>query len=244
MSRKNELKIQFGRLANSNVGITPYIVCFSMENEYSNAVTFERELMLQDLDSTLEVFSIFIFQFHIQKLQVAGKADIKYGEGSSCGQAVGSTQITFRHSTTEQARAELKEKDYYKKCRAQKASEEWKTRTGAPYTAECWQTEVDAATARKYTWDMNFEKTTPMIQNWLQKAQTIIKAALLPYYDVDNDALEGALSNTPKIGFEFAFKNGDQTVDATFITDKGTSRCNRKAVMTQKLKFPGSPMLF
>ena len=43
------------RLPNANVGIEPYMVCFSMENKYSNSDVFERELMLFDLATTLEV---------------------------------------------------------------------------------------------------------------------------------------------------------------------------------------------
>ena len=51
-----------------------------------------------------------------------------------------------------------------------------------------------------------------------------MKAGLLPYWDVDPEALAGALSDTPKLGFEFTFKNQDRTIDATIITEKGTSR--------------------
>merc|ERR1719445_2157928 len=69
------------------------------------------------------------------------KLDIKHGVGTPCGAAVGSTDVTFRHSTTQEGREELKEKDYYKKCMEQAASPEWNTRVagGIPYTSECWQ---------------------------------------------------------------------------------------------------------
>ena len=136
LARKNSVKAQLATLANPNVGIEAYMVCFSMENEYSNADRFEKELMYLDLGSTLEVW---------------GKADIKYGVGTTCGAAVGSTDVTFRHSTAQEGREELKEKDYYKKCMEQAASPEWNTRVagGIPYTSECWQAAGDAGLARK-----------------------------------------------------------------------------------------------
>ena len=85
------------------------------------------------------------------RLQVTGKADIKYGVGTTCGAAVGSTDVTFRHSTTELARQELKETEHYKTCMEQKASQEWATRTGAPYTTECWLTEVPPPSSLLFT---------------------------------------------------------------------------------------------
>ena len=182
-----------------------------MENEYSNANNSEREMMQLDLDSVLEVW---------------GKADIKYGTGTTCGTTRGSTDIQFRHSTTQLAREQLRTKEYYKTCMEQKASPEWSTRVGggAPYTLDCWRTEVDAALARKYTWSMNFEKTTPLVKSWLDNAHTIAKAAVLPYWNVDTTALVGAISDTPKLDFEFIFKNQDRSIDATIVTEKGTTR--------------------
>lgn len=82
----------------------------------------------------------------------------------------------------------------------------------------------DANLARKYTWDMDFEKNTPRVTNWLDKAHTLIKAGLLPFYDVDTTALQAAMTDTPHMKFEFEFKENDQVVDATFITDQGTSK--------------------
>ena len=212
MARKNSVKAQLATLANPTVGIEAYMICFSMENEYSNANRFEKELMFLDLDSTLEVW---------------GKADIKYGVGTTCGAAVGSTDVTFRHSTTQEGREELKEKDFYKKCLSQAASPEWNTRVdgGIPYTAECWQAASDAGLARQYTWNMNFEKTTPRVRGLLDNAHTVLKAAVLPYWNADPAALRDPISDSnPKIDFLFKFKNKDRSVDSTFTTGKGTSR--------------------
>jgi len=71
---------------------------------------------------------------------------------------------------------------------------------------------------------MNFQQTTPLVKSWLSKAQTFIKASLIPYYDVDSDALDISVSDTQKIDVEAEYKNNDKTVDITFVTEKGTSK--------------------
>ena len=128
---------------------------------------------------------------------------------------------------TQEGREELKEKDFYKKCLSQAASPEWNTRVdgGIPYTAECWQAASDAGLARQYTWNMNFEKTTPRVRGLLDNAHTVLKAAVLPYWNADPAALRDPISDSnPKIDFLFKFKNKDRSVDSTFTTGKGTSR--------------------
>jgi len=202
---KNTLKVQFGASGNQLIGLPDYVICGSMTNQYS---PFGKSYMNTNLE---------------ERLAVTGSGGIKYGEGTKCGAAQGSTDFKFEHSTTQHGREELKDKWFYKKCMEQRSSSEWRT-SEDPYTAECWLTLWDASLARKYTWSLDFEKTTPTVKGWLSKSQTIIKAGLIPYYDVDPDALTGAITDTPKISFEFEFKNKDRAVDATFITDKGTSK--------------------
>merc|ERR1712032_1340368 len=117
--------------------------------------------------------------------------------------------------------------DYYKKCLEQAATPEWNSRVdgGIPYTAECWQAAGDAALARQYTWNMNFEKTTPRVRGWLDNAHTVLKAAVLPYWNADPAALRDPISDAnPKIDFIFKFKNNDRSIDSAFTTGKGTSR--------------------
>eukprot|EP00090_Calanus_glacialis_P016360 TRINITY_DN2561_c0_g1_i1.p1 TRINITY_DN2561_c0_g1~~TRINITY_DN2561_c0_g1_i1.p1 ORF type:complete len:1526 (-),score=363.79 TRINITY_DN2561_c0_g1_i1:68-4645(-) len=202
---KNSVKVQFGASGNQIIGLPDYVICASVENTYSQ---FGKSYMNTNLD---------------ERLAVTGSGGIKYGEGTKCGAAQGSTDFKFEHSTTQLGREELKDKWFYKKCMEQRASSEWKSGED-PYTAECWMTLWDASLARKYSWALDFEKTTPYVQGLLSKAQTVVKAGLIPYWDVDPDALVGAITDTPKISFEFVFKNKDRVVDATFITDRGTSK--------------------
>merc|ERR1712106_162968 len=145
-----------------------------------------------------------------------------YGESRSCDSAGGVVKVDFKHSTTELASEELLEKWYYKECMVEKDSAEWRTRSGLPFTTACWLTMWDANMARKYTWNMLFENATPRVMNWLSKAQTLIKVGLLPSGG-DMTILDGALTDTPEINFEFLYKNDDLTVDATFATPKGTA---------------------
>jgi len=205
MGIENSLKVQFGAGGNKVIGLPDYVICASVENKYSQV---GQSYMNTNLD---------------ERLSVVGSAGIKYGVGKKCGEAPGSTDIKFEHSTTQLGREELKNKWYYKQCMEQRASDEWKSGED-PYTGECWMTLWDASLARKYSWAMDFEKTTPTVKSWLSKAQTVVKAGLIPYWDVDPEALVGAITDTPKISFEFVFKNQDRVVDATFITDKGTSK--------------------
>ena len=74
---------------------------------------------------------------------------------------------------------------------------------------------------------MNFEKTTPRVRGWLDNAHTVLKAAVLPYWNADPAALRDPISDAnPKIDFIFKFNNKDRSVDSTFVTAKGTSRQN------------------
>ena len=73
---------------------------------------------------------------------------------------------------------------------------------------------------------MNFEKTTPRVRGWLDNAHTVLKAAVLPYWNADPAALRDPISDAnPKIDFIFKFNNKDRSVDSTFVTAKGTSTC-------------------
>ena len=202
---KNSLKVQFGASGHRGLDLPEYVICVAFDNQYP---AVGGSYLETDLDN---------------RLTVQGTATVKYGEGKKCQGVKGATEFKFEHSTTELGRQELREKDFYKECEEQRQSAEWSTAVD-PWTEACWRTLWDSALARRYSWQMNFEQTTPLVQNILTKAKTVVKAALLPYYDVDDTALEGAINDTPKIKCEMEYKDGDSKVDATFITDKGTSR--------------------
>ena len=72
--------------------------------------------------------------------------------------------------------------------------------------------------------NLNFQKTTPLVKSWLSRAQTFVKASMLPYLDVDSGALDFSVSDSQKVDVEAEYKNDDKTVDFTFVTEKGTSK--------------------
>ena len=205
MGIENSLKVQFSSAGNRFLDLADYMICVSFENKYSPIAS-------SPFNSDIG-----------EKLQVRGKASLRYGEGRKCSSTAGAADFKFEHSTTELAREELRSNPSYKKCEEQRRSQEWRASVD-PWTLECWQTAWDVGLARKYTWTMNFQKTTPLVQSWLSKAQTFVKASLVPYYDVDSEALDISVSDTQKIDVEAEYKNNDKTVDITFMTEKGTSK--------------------
>merc|ERR1719427_2575832 len=106
---KNTLKVQFGASGNQLIGLPDYVICGSMTNQYS---PFGKSYMNPNLE---------------ERLSVTGSGGIKYGEGTKCGAAQGSTNFKFEHSTTQHGREELKDKWFYKKCMEQRSSSEWRT---------------------------------------------------------------------------------------------------------------------
>ena len=70
--------------------------------------------------------------------------------------------MKFRHTTTDEAREDLKKKWYYQQCMATKNTPAWKGRAagGLPVSEACYMTAFDATRARKYTWNVEFVKVT------------------------------------------------------------------------------------
>ena len=68
--------------------------------------------------------------------------------------------MKFRHTTTDEAREDLKKKWYYQQCMDAKNSPAWKGRAagGLPVSEACYMTAFDATRARKYTWNVEFVK--------------------------------------------------------------------------------------
>ena len=205
MGIENSLKVQFSSAGNRFLALPDYMICVSFDNKYSPIAStpFHADLS--------------------EKLGVRGKASLRYGEGNKCGSVEGAADFRFEHSTTELAREELRDKAIYKKCEEQRSSAEWRA-SQDPWTLECWQTAWDVGLARRYTWSMNFQKTTPLVKSWLSRAQTFVKASMLPYLDVDSGALDFSVSDSQKVDVEAEYKNDDKTVDFTFVTEKGTSK--------------------
>jgi len=201
---KNSLKIQLNQAPLDALSIPAYSVCFALENEYPE---FSRE---------------FLGYEESAEMAVTGKVLLQYGVGTTCSEADGEIRAKFRHSTTTEAREELKKKWYYEECMEEKATPAWKGRkTGLPVTDACMKTVYDATTARKYTWNVEFVKLTPRLSGIISKVNTAIKAGLLPYWDVDPEEVDVDGEVGPYMNVEAVFKDDEKALDIRLETRKG-----------------------
>lgn len=200
---KNELMAQYMR--DSSAEMPEYAVCFSYENEYP---ALPDSFMGGDLDN---------------QIQYKAALKVRYGQTKSCSEATGKISTRIKHETTPEATQELKKKDYYKACKADMSSSTWKTRSGLPITTNCWLANYDATNARKYHWDIKFEGVSPEVRAYFEKGETVLKAAALPYWDLDPRILERTLDDAPELKLDILFKNNDRLVDIKLQTDKGVS---------------------
>lgn len=204
----NKLKIQVNRAPVSELGIKPYTVCLSYDNRYPE---FHKEFLAVDMNS---------------EMKVSGKGRVQYGEGTECSEGDGDVSMTFLHKTTQEARDALKNKWYYQECMSQKRSSAWRGRTGdkLPASEPCYMTMWDATNARHYTWNVKFDKLTNRLSNIISKARTIIKAGMLPYWDVDPDELQTDEKTGPFTNLEVIFKEDDKVLDVLMETSQGINK--------------------
>ena len=200
---KNELMAQYIR--DKSAELPEYAVCFSYENQYPG------------LPET--------FQGGDLNNQIKYEADLKvrYGETKSCSQATGKIITKIQHETTPEATQELKKKEYYKACMKDAKSSTWNKRSSLPITSDCWFANYDATNARKYHWDIKFDGVSPEVRAYFEKGETVLKTAVLPYWDLDPKAIGRALENEPELKLDILFKNNDKAVDIKLETDKGVS---------------------
>jgi len=208
---QNNIKAQFQRKPSSALGLSEYLVCFSAENKYPS---FTDDLNGGDLN---------------QPLTLAGKIIMKYGAANKCAKAPGVITMDFKHETTAEAKTNLKSSENYKTCMNQKGLAEWKSRRGLPYTKECYMTAYDASLARKYSWDVKFESISPEVRALYEKATTLFKTAVLPFWDMDPQAFSRSM-DSPTLKLDVLFKDNDKSVDIKLETDKGVSETNDQAV--------------
>ena len=199
----NKLMAQYTRDASAEM--PEYAVCFSFENEYPD---LPDAFMNGNLDA--------------QKSYNAA-LKVRYGETKSCSEATGKISTRIAHETTPEATQELKTKDYYKTCMNEKKSSTWSSRTALPITDSCWLANYDATNARKYHWDIKFEGVSPEVRAYFEKGETVLKTAVLPYWDLDPKALQRTLDEEPELKLDILFKKKDKLVDIKLETDKGVS---------------------
>lgn len=209
---QNKIDVKIGRKANPAVGMPEAMVCLQYKSKYPD---FGDEMMVTDMD---------------QDLAVTGTAMVNYGvpTGSpmSCSNLPTAIQVKFVHSTTAESRADARSTENGQQCAVDMELPEWQARVrngGLPLTMACYMTAYDAAAARKYTWSMRFKGLTQRLKGILSKAQTVLKAGLIPYYDIDPEALSGSVGNSPFLNISMEFKNHEEVYDMRIATSYGTT---------------------
>merc|ERR1719250_194094 len=114
---------------------------------------------------------------------------VQYGEGTTCADTDGEIRMKFKHSTTDYAQKDLKDKWYYKQCMEQKNSLGWQSHQGLPVSEPCYMAIWDSTMARKYSWNIEFVKLTNRMKSIISKVRTAVSAGLMPYWDIDPEEL-------------------------------------------------------
>lgn len=204
---QNKIKVQVNRAPVPALNMDPYSMCLALENSFPD---FSKEFL--DYDKS--------------EMAVTGKALVQYGKGNSCAETDGEIRVKFRHSTTEAAREELKDKWYYKQCMAMKNTPAWSGRSTLPVAEPCYMTVWDATSARKYTWNIEFVKLTNRMKNIVSGISTAVKAGLLPYWDVDPEAEGTGGDIGPFLNIESTLKNNEKNMDIKVTTRRGEEEYN------------------
>lgn len=205
---ENKLKVQLNRAPVAALGMEAYSACLALENKYPG---FSKEFMSYDENADLSV---------------SGKAMVQYGKGNTCAETDGEIKVAFKHSTTQEARDALKNKWYYKQCMELKATPAWSGRQGLPVSEACYTTLEDATNARKYTWNVEFVKLTNRMKALINKAQTVVKAGLLPYWDIDPETMGTESEIGPFMNIEATLKNDESAADVKVETRQGEETFN------------------
>jgi len=200
-----KIKLELTRAEQPNLGIEPYKVCLTYAAKYPR---FSKEMYDVDLSRTY---------------QLTGKAKLEYGAVKNCKQAEGIISVNFKYQTTDESRDTLRRKWFYKDCMASKASPVWANRNSLPVTFSCLKTIKDAYTARRYVYDVTFDKMTDRMKNIITTAKSVIKAAALPTLgldatDIDVTTVGGFLK------LDATLKDDDRSADVTIETVSGVRK--------------------
>ena len=153
----NKVKISMQRLGVDALSLSPYSICAEYKSDYTD---FKNEFLAWDPN---------------ENLQVRGTAMVQYGPSTECDQGDGEIRVTFKHTTTDEGKEGLKDKWYYKKCMEQKSSSEWSGRGNMlPATEACYALIWDAASARHYTWKVDFVKVIDSLRLLLHTSSILV----------------------------------------------------------------------
>merc|ERR1712223_2105127 len=221
----NKVKLMLNRAPIPALGMSDYSICGALENKYP---PFSKEFLGFDMN---------------QDLKLAGSGKMQYGRAKNCDDTDGEMNLEFEHSTTQEARDNLKNKWYYKKCMEDKNSPAWSGSKGWPLTEACYQTVWDGTSARHYSWKVEMVKMSETVKKIINSVKTGVKAALVPW-EIATPAWADTNGDVGKwINMDVTFKNDDKALDLKMETQRGTEE--RKDIplrlnwtpMMRKLKF-------
>jgi len=202
-----KIKVELDRAKVTTMGIEPYKICLAYFAKYPS---FSKEMFDVDLDNDMKM---------------SGKAKLQYGKGDSCNNAQGIVSVAFEYSTTAEARENLKKKTYYKECMAKKNSPALSQKKGLPLSYACMRTAYDASSARKYNFDIKFDKMTDRMKNIISTAKSVVKAAALPTLGLDiADIDANEIGDFMKV--DATLKDDDKKADVIITTASGTREIN------------------
>lgn len=68
------------------------------------------------------------------------------------------------------------------------------------------------------------EGLTPQVKGVIAKAQTLVKAGMIPYWDLDPEALKGSIGDSPNMDLTVEFHDNEKLVDIGMKTMYGTTK--------------------
>ena len=182
---KSQTKVKFDRASVNSLGIPPYTVCVIYKTAYP---PFSQEMFDVDMN---------------EQLKMTGDLLVQYGAVKSCSSGEGEIQANFEYSTTQEARENLKNKWYYKDCMEKKNSEAWKLRSGLPIGQTCYMTAVDASNARKYKYDIKFNKLTDRAKRIISQVRSFASTYFMPHTDGEDTTGDEVIKNFSTFLFHF-----------------------------------------
>jgi len=162
--------------------------------------------------------------------QVKGDLSLSWGKHASCGNNPGKIQIIGEHETTKEARDFLKTKWYYKTCRSQMESNEWKNSKFA-LTDACYFMAVDLYTLNHFKYTANFHSLEPWMITAYRKVETLAKTGLFPFWQIELDnslakqsdflySTDEVHSYSPVLNVEQVFHPEKETFDMFLQTNR------------------------
>jgi len=133
----------------------------------------------------LNIQNMFSLDFETNQ-QVKGDLSLSWGQHMSCSNNPGKIQIVGEHETTKEARDFLKTKWYYKTCRKQMESKEWKYSKVA-LTDPCYFMWLDLYTLNHFKFTAKLHSLSPWMIKLYRKAETLAKTGLFPFWEVELD---------------------------------------------------------